>query len=144
MATINKIKVEIKTSNIENAGTDGDIFIAIAGREFKLDSSENDFQRDSTRTYILGKRRVAANETPVLNAGENDPLTPFILDTADLDRFPIWIRFEPLGSSPDWNLDSVLATVNPGNGEVRYHVLDGTGNLWLGQDSGKYCFLKKV
>jgi hypothetical protein len=143
MSTINKIKVNVITSNIENAGTDGDIFFAIAGREFKLDSSANDFQQNSNRTYILGKKTAGENGTAVLRPSENDPHTPFVLDTDDLDRFPVWIRFEPLNSS-DWNVDSVLATVNPGQNEVRYHVLDGTGNLWLGQNSGKYCFLKKV
>jgi hypothetical protein len=143
MSAINKIKVNVKTSKLENAGTDGDIFFAIAGREFKLDSSADDFQKDSDRTYILGKKTAGESGTSVLNAAENDPHTHFILDTDDLDRFPVWIRFEPLTSS-DWNLDSVIATVNPGRNEVRYHVLDGTGDLWLGQNSGKYCFLKKA
>ena len=143
MATINKIKVEIVTSNINNAGTNGDVFIAIAGREFKLDSTANDFEQNSRRTYILGKRAAEEIGTSVNNPELNDPHTPFVLDTADLNRFPTWIRFEPLGSSPDWNLDFVRATVNPGPGEVTYHILDGKANLWLGQNSGKYCFLKR-
>ena len=141
MSSISRIDVRVQTGKITNAGTDGDVFIAIGGREFKLDSAVNDFEKGSDRTYLLGE---GTGPGSTLNNPElNDPRSPFMLDTTDLDRFPIWIRFEPFGDSPDWNLDLVQATVNPGPGQIRYQALLA-GNLWLGQNSGKYCFLKKI
>jgi hypothetical protein len=139
MSAITKIDVRIITGNINNAGTNGTVFIAIGGREFQLDSAENDFEKGKTFTYVLGAGSTVIN--PMLN----DPTKPFAMKTEDLDKFPAWIRFEPSGDSPDWNLEFAGAVVNPGPSQVQYQALAGTGvNLWLGQDSGKYCFLKKV
>ena len=138
MATITKINVLIQTGNINNAGTDGTVFIAIAGREFHLNSEEDDFEKGKAFTYVLGTVSTGSN------ASLNNPNKPFALNTVDLDKFPMWIRFEPSGDSPDWNLEFASAIINPGPNEVKYQALGGDGNLWLGQNSGKYCFLKRV
>jgi hypothetical protein len=142
MPNITRIDVRIKTGNINNAGTDGTVFLAIAGREFHLDSAVDDFEKNSDRTYILGDGGGAGstNNNPALN----NPQGPFALNTVDLEKFPMWIRFEPSGDSPDWNLEFAGATVNPGPNEVKYQALAGGNNLWLGQNSGKYCFMKRV
>jgi hypothetical protein len=137
MPTIRRIDVFIRTGNISNAGTNGSVFIAIAGREFHLDSSENDFERGKEFTYTLG------DGSTVSNATNNDPRKPFPLDIADVDRFPVWLRFEPSGGSPDWNLELVSVTATGDPIQVQYQALE-RGNLWLGQNSGKYCFLKRV
>jgi hypothetical protein len=143
MSKITRIDVRVQTGNRTDAGTNGDVFIAIAGREFKLDSAVDDFEKGSDRTYILGEG--TGGGSPLNNPKNNDPATPFALDTADLDKFPIWIRFEPLGSNnAAWNLEFVRATVNPGPKQEQYQALLTEGNLWLGQNSGKYCFLKHV
>jgi len=138
MATITKINVLIQTGNRNNAGTDGHVFIAIGGREFHLNSATDDFEQGKAFTYTLGTGSTVTDST------NNDPTKPFSLNTADLDKFPAWIRFEPAGSNPGWNLEFASATVNPGPNEVKYQALAGDGNLWLGQNSGKYCFLKRV
>jgi hypothetical protein len=139
MSAITKIEVEVKTGNKNNAGTDGTVFIAIGGREFQLDSAQDDFEKAKSFTYVLGSGSTVNN--PALN----DPTKPFAMRTEDLDKFPAWIRFEPSGDSPDWNLEFAGATVNPGPSQVRYQALAGdNANLWLGQNSGKYCFLKRV
>ncbi len=142
MAKITRIDVRIQTGNRDNAGTDGSVFIAIAGREFKLDSAVDDFEKGSDRIYILGTG--GGSGSTINNPKINDPASPFALDTADLEKFPMWIRFEPTGDSPAWNLEFVSATVNPGTQQVQYQALAGTNNLWLEQNAGKYCFLKKV
>ncbi len=138
MAAVTRIDVRIVTGDRAGAGTDGSVFIAIGGREFDLDSAVDDFERNSDRTYTLG---VGAN---INNAAYNDPRSPCALDTADLDRFPAWLRFEPLGGDPNWDLELVTVTVNPGPGQVSYQALGGANHLWLGQDFGKYCFLRRV
>src|SRR2546425_7978291 len=104
MAAITQIKVRIVTGNRPGAGTDGEVYVAVCGREFDVDSAANDFERASDRTYTFG---VGAD---VLNPADNDPRTPFQLDTADVGRFPRWVRFEPGGLGPDWDLEQVTVT----------------------------------
>jgi hypothetical protein len=67
MAVIERIDVQLATSTREGAGTDGDVFIGIAGREFYIESEANDFEAGSNRTYRLGD---GAN---ILYSGLNDP-----------------------------------------------------------------------
>jgi hypothetical protein len=139
MADITKIKVKINTGDRDLAGTDGYVYLGLCGREFNLmRAGIDDFERASERDYILGD---GAN---VENAGNNDPRSPK-LDTADADRYPAYIRFEPTSEEhPNWNLDGVEVTITPGG--ARYQRLGGGGgaNLWLGQHMGKFCGLRKV
>lgn len=138
MANINRIDVQVWTGSKNGAGTDGDVYVAVAGREFYVDSSANDFERGSTRTYTLG---TAAN---VRYAAYNDPRSPQ-LKTEDLAKYPVYIRFEPYGVGPDWNLERIVITVNPGPSQVVYDNLRiaGTPDLWLGQKYGKVLYLDR-
>ena len=43
------------TSNVDNAGTDGDVFLGLGRREFRLDSKEDDYERGSWREYVTGE-----------------------------------------------------------------------------------------
>jgi hypothetical protein len=138
MAAITEIDVRIKTADERGAGTDGDIYLAIDGREFHIDSALDDFERGDDRVYTLG---VNHN---INFPSNNDPQKDYVLDTEDLDNFPVWIRFEPSGSFPHWKLEEVTVTVNPGPGQVQYQALADSNSLWLGQQVGKFCFLKKV
>jgi hypothetical protein len=135
MSAITRIDVRLVTGNRSGAGTDGEVYVGICGREFYLDSAVDDFEQGSDRTYTLG---VGAN---INYAGYNDPRSPQ-LDTVDLDKFPKYIRLEPTGSNSEWNLEEVTVTVNPGTGQVVYRALAGGLNLWLGQKYGKFCYLK--
>lgn len=137
MAAITRIDARIVTGNLSGAGTDGGVFVAVAGREFHLDSAVDDFERNSDRTYTLGQG------PNINNSSYNNPQSPQ-LDTDDLDRFPVWVRFEPYGSGPNWNLRQAVVTINPGQGEIRFEAQEGNNGLWLGQDFGKFCFLKRV
>src|SRR3954470_7629539 len=102
MAAITRIEANVRTGNRAGAGTDGNIFLGIGGREFVLDSSADDFEQNSNRTYVLGVS--VPGETTVTNAAHNDPRTDYVLDSTFLERFPVYIRFEPEGSNPDWDL----------------------------------------
>src|SRR5262245_55939180 len=53
MAAITRIDVRLKTGDL--SGTDGDVYIRIGGREFYIDSENDDFERNSDRTYTLGE-----------------------------------------------------------------------------------------
>jgi hypothetical protein len=107
MANIIRIDVHVTTGTAGGAGTDGEVYIGIAGREFYIDIAYDDFEQGSDRIYILGD---GAN---IRYEDYNDPCNPQ-LDTADVDRFPVYLRFEPRGDDANWNLDYIKVTINPG------------------------------
>ena len=69
MAAITTIDLVVHTANVTGAGTDADVYLGLAGREFYVDSSLNDFEQGQNITYTFG-----ANPN-VLNAGRqrSDP-----------------------------------------------------------------------
>jgi hypothetical protein len=137
MAAITRIDIRLKTGNRSSAGTDGDVYLGIGGREFSLDSEVDDFEQNSDRTYTFG---AGAN---VNFASVNSPSSPYQLHTENLDHLPVYIRFAPKDREDNWNIESVIANVNPGPGQVQYQALGGSDNLWLGIHSGLYCYLFK-
>lgn len=130
---IRQISAQIKTSNIDGAGTNGSVYLGIGGREFLLDSEADDFEQGSNRAYKLG------GSSTVENSAKNDPTNPQ-LDTADLDKFPIYIRFETPPSDPtsDWNVNFVIVDV-----EGRSFGASFAKGLWLGRKSGMVFFLRE-
>jgi|SRR5215213_2491142 len=138
MSAITQIKAVIHTGDRNNAGTDGTVYLGICGREFKLTRSDvDDFERSSHREYFLGN--VSNVEEPRFN----DPRSPQ-LDTADTDRYPVYIRFEPQGGSPNWDFDGALVTITPGGVKLGRMGDGGGAHLWLGQNMGKFCYLTKL
>ncbi|MER6046321.1 hypothetical protein K2224_17680 [Streptomyces sp. BHT-5-2] len=142
MADITKISAQITTADVRAAGTDGWVYLGIAGREFVLSSGGDDFETGSEFTYILG------DDSNVAEAEVNDPRRPE-LDTDDLDRYPAYIRLEPEGTTPEWCLERVTVTVNPDSAVP--HRFDnprlvGPGEerrIWLSQQGGKQLYLKR-
>jgi hypothetical protein len=147
MATLTRIDVTIQTGDRAGAGADGRVYLGIAGREFRCDSTADDFERGSRRTYTFG------DGSNVVNGNLNDPRTPQLTVEA-VNRFPVYIRFEqepaegtfygfdgrPAGQ---WNLDR--ATVHL-NGSSFHHYETSVhldGGLWLGRDSGGLLYLEK-
>lgn len=139
MANINRIDVLLKTGKKQFAGTNGSVYIGIAGREFHTDSAAQDFENGDKRTYTLG---VGAN---ILDPERNDPRSPQ-LDTGDLSKFPVYLRFEPHGNNPDWNVENVIVTVNPGTKEIKFSNarLNFAPDIWLGQKYGKFIYMSKT
>ena len=139
MAAITTIDLVLHTANVTGAGTDADVYLGLAGREFYVDSSLNDFEQGQNITYTFG---VNPN---VLNAGDNDPTQPLQLDTADLDRFPNrYIRMDPRGdgSGPNWVIEEVTVTVTSGQLSLRkFSRLGGNDTLKLGRKAGKFLYL---
>lgn len=150
MPAITKIALRLVTGDRPDAGTDGDIFLGICGREFNVDSAGdvNDFERNSDRTYIFGD---GAN---VLRPIENDPRSPWQLELNDINRLPLWIRFEP-GAGGDWNVERVdLAVTAADGGSVSVNTLENRAatatrpaenpHVWLGERRGKFLFIPLV
>lgn len=148
MAQVTGILCQIITGNVSGAGTDGQVFLGLGGREFRLDSSQDDYERGSWREYILGRAPLEPNLPPpqirVSNGARNDPRQGFPIDTTRLTpRTPVYIRFEPSGNSPDWNLKSAVVLVYTGEGQfvVAYMSPQSFDNLWMGDRYGKILYL---
>jgi hypothetical protein len=146
MAQITGCLCQIITGKMSGAGTDGSVFLGLCGREFRLDSTADDYERGSWREYILGAGPVEPNLPPpqirVRNPDLNDPRSQnFPLDSANLDRSPVYIRFEPESSSDNWNVATVVVLVYTGNFFKAYMPPPQFKNLWLGQSMGKVLFL---
>lgn len=134
--TIQRIQLLIQTGTESGAGTDGDIYLGICGREFHADTTADDFENGSSRTYVFGD---GAN---VLNASTNDPREQR-LPVARVDALPVYIRFQPRSSGDNWRLRLATVTLNGLSfplWETASVLIDG---IWLGQRSGLYLHLLK-
>lgn len=146
MAAITKKIVKIHTGDRPSAGTSGEVYVGIGGREFNLYSLGSDFRTGSKSNYMLGGPvdKGGGDERPVLHPAQNNPSADYLLDTDYLDRFPIYIRFEPKHRVDNWNLEEVERIVNSGADQRVYRALGGDNHLWLGKRYGKYCYLFSV
>jgi hypothetical protein len=149
---IERLLVRVETLNQSGAGTGGEVFLGIGGREFNIDSNKNNFEQNAKELFILGDTRDRLGDwMEVRNKDRNDPRVPLPLNTGDLDKLPVYLRFEPerYDSTEEWGLNYVFVKVNPTidgqNQEVLYEAL-GPANvfLWLGRNGGRYCYLHKV
>ncbi len=130
MIPVERIDVVITTANVSDAGTDGNVYLGICGREFCCDTRADDFERGATGSFTFGE---FAN---VRKAGMNDPRHP-PLNAEHMDRFPVYIRFDQGGSS-HWRLQEVTMSFN----EVPlYESRLGSEGIWLGLDAGAYYHL---
>ena|SRR5438477_8276622 len=152
MAAITRIDAFIKTGDRDGAGTNGSVYLGIGGREFHLDSAAtdfDDFEKGKSRTYVLGEPPPLPNNNnivPVSNAVRNDPRIDYVLKSEFLDKFPVYIRLDPTGDFPEWNLEFAKITVQTHTGffaEYRNLGDPGSDNLWLGKNYGLYCYLLK-
>jgi hypothetical protein len=144
MAHVTGILCQIITGDVDNAGTDGRVYLGLGGREFRLDSKADDYERGSWRVYVLGQGPVdplPPPQTHVTDPVLNDPRKGFPLDTVNLTRSPVYVRFEPAGNSPNWNLAFAAALVYAPQFVVAYTPPADFDNLWLGDPAGKVLYL---
>ena len=140
MVTIQKIVFRIRTADIENAGTDGEVYLGFCGREFHVGTSYEDFERGAERNYSAGMSAVAGEvdlHDPTLNDPRNFPR----LDSEDIKQYPVYVRFEPVGRYDDWCLQYISISA----AGVKYEALepeeDATIYTTLGYKSGKFLYL---
>src|SRR5262249_6015425 len=137
MAKVTCISCQIVTGDVDGAGTDGRVYLGVGGREFRLDSREDDYERGSWREYVLGvaalERELSAQQLGVLNPKDKDPTLRFPLDTDFLRRAPVYVRFEPQHAIDNWNLIFAAVFVYSDQFVVGYSPPREFQNLWLGQ-----------
>jgi len=140
VVTIQKIVFRIRTADIEDAGTDGEVYVGFCGREFHIGTSYEDFERGEERSYSTGTS-AEAGEVNVSNRALNNPGALPPLDSEDIGIYPVYVRFEPVGRDDHWSLQyiSVIAA------GVKYEALepedDTTIYTTLGYKSGKCLYL---
>ncbi len=137
MPEIQSIHLTLKTGRMDGAGTDGDVYLGVCGREFYVDTESDDFERGSAREYVFGD---GAN---VINKPNNDPRRQRLL-TENVERFPVYLRFQPRSRSDNWNLQQAVMTFNDESflsqwdSAIFVRPADG---IWLGIRSGLYVHL---
>jgi hypothetical protein len=138
MAQIESIQISINTGKESGGGTDGDIYLGVAGREFHLDTSADDFERGSSHEYVLG------SGSDVVNPAVNDPRKQS-LQLEDVDSFPVYVRFEGNDDGDNWNLARAEMSFNETffpRWETQSFIPERDG-IWLGQRSGNVVHLRK-
>src|SRR3954451_16415621 len=142
MPQVTGILCQVITGNVDGAGTDGRVYLGLGGREFRLDSGANDFERGSWREYVMGlgpaEPELQPPQVRVLNSQQNDPRVGMPIKRLDT---PVYIRFEPAGGSADWNLAFVAVLVYSPQIEVAYAPPTNFDSLWLGDKYGKLLYL---
>ena len=139
MPQITKIEFHLETGDLSGAGTDGDVYLGICGREFSIDSERDDFERGSGRTYVLG------DEADVRNAEFNDPRTQRLL-TENVPNFPVYVRFQPRSRGDNWHLVRAHVRFN-GSLHIDWDTLPFVvrdEGIWLGVRSGLVVHLTNV
>ncbi len=135
---IRKISVDINTSFAQGAGTNGQVYLGIGGREFRLDIADHeDFEAGDEMTYEFG------DDANVMFPDRNDPRRGVIMTRAIIRTLPVYIRFQPRDGSDDWNLANVRVRVLGETGTALYSALDGNSeHVWLGPQSGLLLHLQ--
>ncbi|WP_086740811.1 hypothetical protein [Streptomyces glaucescens] len=121
---ITRIQVQVQTVQETDAGTQGLVYLFIAGREFLLRTPSGGDHEPGSRTFVLGEG------SNVLNSASNDPRDPQ-LRSSFLGQFPPYLRFGPVDENDVWHLERVDVTVTAGDGSTtgtyRYQALADEG-----------------
>jgi hypothetical protein len=140
MVTIQKIVFRIRTADIEDAGTDGEVYVGFCGREFHIGTSYEDFERGAERSYSVGMIAVAG-EVNVNNPTLNNPRAFALLNSEDISLYPVYVRFEPVGRYDHWCLQYISVSA----ADIKYEALEPEDDTniytFLGYKSGKYLYL---
>ncbi|MFI7690067.1 hypothetical protein ACIBQ6_13405 [Nonomuraea sp. NPDC049655] len=124
-------------------GTDADVYLGIAGREFRL-SFDNDhwLEPGDDDHFIFG---IGGNTS---DAKYNDPTDPQLSIGDVLDNIHnVYVRMNVRVSEYEdpWHVERVHVTVNGFQGpSVSFIALDGDSSQWLGYDYGLILYLKRT
>lgn len=130
---LDQIVVTLRTGNVDGAGTNGEVYLSLGGREFNLKRPHphDDRARGATDTYRLGR------DANIENKERNDPRKLTFFSSS---FYPVGLRFEPRQATPepdDWNLANARVVVNLGEGSSEEYLLDEElKGTWLGLHSG--------
>jgi hypothetical protein len=153
MSHIRQIVVKIETSDIPDAGTNGEVYLGVGGREFRVDKPGNQFSRGNVAAqadvFIFGTE--GGTNANVENPDINDPqATRMETSSGEAYNFPVYIRLDPKNDQDnDWSIQSVNVDINAaaaGGQNANYRFPDNTiqnGPVWLGRKSGLTLLLEK-
>ena len=89
--------------------SNGESFLFIGGREFRINQTDHgDKQPGKEDVVTLGEGSTAVDPTfhdPQKPYGTAEPLIE------DLDKYPVWLRFDPVDGKDNWHLDRALVEV---------------------------------
>jgi|SRR5580765_730475 len=160
MPHVGKIEVKIVTANRTGAGTNGEAYLGIGGREFLLDiPGKDDYEKGHTDSFVIGDGSNIKNDNSESNGinglptvepptpGENSPGIEF--EWLQKNLFPTYIRFKPDDEGDNWNIESVDVTASryPDKmAKIQYHAFENPNedNIWMGDSSGLMLGLLKV
>jgi hypothetical protein len=138
---VRKIVVDIVTSYASGAGTRGDVFLGLGGREFRLCVDRSaDFERGSEASYQLGE------DANVRDPQRNDPRQGRPVRVADVLAHPVYVRMAPKGADDDWNIEAINVRVlhEAERRAIRFSALEGPKeSIWLGMQSGTTLHLDR-
>jgi hypothetical protein len=133
MARIEVIRLHLETGSRSGAGTDGDVYLGVCGREFSVDTTRDDFERGSSREYVFG---TGAN---VNSASVNDPREQALF-VENVKNFPVYIRFQPQNRNDNWQVQRAEVSFNddffPRWDTASFVPNDPAKGIWLGVRSG--------
>lgn len=140
MSNIKKVTVRVATGDLERAGTTGEVYLGLAGMEFKLNSVESfDYERGSDRTYVLGE---GSGTHPTSDAGSRDDYAYASRNDARITtmeragRHPAYVRLHPVGEAPDWLARAVSITVEGDDESTQHYEWAADPGRWLGCEYG--------
>lgn len=143
MSAIQSIVAMTWTADRKDAGTDGDVYLGIGGREFYIDLWDvDDNERGRAYSAVIGP--AATISQPAMN----DTRYPYQLYTERLDDFPVYLRFR---GDNHWCLSAALVLVYGGTSWSDLHFSRGYSTpypadldkgLWLGPGAGECIHLK--
>ena len=137
MTLIRSVHALVYTGSEDGAGTDGDVYVGACGREFRLNTAGNDFERGSRYTYRFGTFPTVAD--PELN----DPQRQ-LLRLEDVGRLPLYIRFAPRERSDRWKLQRAIVAFNSEETPLWDSAVNAPNGIWLGTNAGLILHLPRV
>ena len=137
MTLIRSVHALVYTGSEDGAGTDGDVYVGACGREFRLNTAENDFERGSRYTYRFGTFPTVAD--PELN----DPQRQ-LLRLEDVGRLPLYIRFAPRERSDRWKLQRAIVAFNSEETPLWDSAVNAPNGIWLGTNAGMILHLPRL
>jgi hypothetical protein len=163
MTDVSKIQVSTTTGigpprpdnpETPTGGSDGEVFLFIGGREFRLNIQQLPGESGTHNDHVPGQMDVVilGDGTNAVDKQFHDPRKPygqgskpFVIE--NLDKYPVWLRFEPRDASDNWFLEYALVEVfaaNSAQPRKKYEILkdpDAKINLWLGKKFGLHVSL---
>lgn len=134
MPPVKSIQLDLQTADTPRAGCDGHVYLGVCGREFKVNTPKDDFERDASDEVVFGENNN------VENSEVNDPRAPQLF-TEQAEQFPMYLRFDPKNSGGEWILQRAQLAFNE-NLLPRYEAL-GRDTLEMGRHASQFIYLAK-